>query len=363
MAIHVACEKCGYKNEFADSAAGKRACCARCKDPFVISAASGSGKTPFRAWLKRFASALLESPDIYHREKGPVSGQKASAVPDHRPVPTSLGDVLDVVRAPAPTPSPDLGASGSSAPGGSPATVWGVILFVVGCLFLVAGFIQQSEANESDSRRMKIDHSLFLIADRSATLAGVNGDHHYRESPRADRTSVYFSFGAGIFFIGLGAVCLVIGHSNPNTIRSIEPGGQRTNVSAARTQLVIGGQGASILHEAGLFPLPAFLIQPEKDSVSLANQIEAGEQRINVSAARTEPVGGEPVQPINFTCSGCARAYSVPPDKAGKRTKCPACGMTLAVPRPTHVQKVGISAPEAVKADMPIVNQTLQIHW
>src|SRR5262249_27577155 len=37
---------------------------------------------------------------------------------------------------------------------------------------------------------------------------------------------------------------------------------------------------------------------------------------------------------IRFACPGCSTAYSVAPDRAGKRTRCPRCHTPLMVPTP-----------------------------
>jgi predicted Zn finger-like uncharacterized protein len=35
---------------------------------------------------------------------------------------------------------------------------------------------------------------------------------------------------------------------------------------------------------------------------------------------------------LTFACPQCSRSYKVPEDKAGKRTRCVACGTSLTVP-------------------------------
>jgi hypothetical protein len=67
---------------------------------------------------------------------------------------------------------------------------------------------------------------------------------------------------------------------------------------------------------------------------------------------------------ISFACLTCSTSYSVPDDKAGKRTRCPACGQALIVPTPAPAPPpedalVDIPMPKDKAVDAPLPERPL----
>src|SRR5258707_2975031 len=56
---------------------------------------------------------------------------------------------------------------------------------------------------------------------------------------------------------------------------------------------------------------------------------------------------------ISFSCPGCIKKFNVSDDKAGKKSRCPACGQAIVVPTPTPREKSTLNPLPADRREVP----------
>jgi hypothetical protein len=169
MPISFSCPSCQNRITAPDQAAGRRATCPGCKGAVIVPAP----RTGKRVSRKETVKDLLR---LARDEDPPDEALDAEdeAKPDAQP--------------PAVVPRTGLLAAGA-------------LLFVAGVVLLIAAFFTNLSLDARDTRLERIGASLYTVN------VNLGGPTTYRESPKSDRTIVYFLAGLGAVSLALGVVC------------------------------------------------------------------------------------------------------------------------------------------------------------
>src|SRR5207248_1001514 len=111
---------------------------------------------------------------------------------DHQAPPPSAGRAAERQRVARASPAPTPGESPMRTP--RPRVVWlggSVLLWAAGALLLIAAYFTSLSLDARDTQQAKIDDARFSAQSSIAHLAGSNPPT-YHESPKSDRTIVYF---------------------------------------------------------------------------------------------------------------------------------------------------------------------------